>query len=265
MNQKTFLFIGGIHRSGTSLLHEILRSHPRVSGFHRTKVPQDEGQHLQSVFQPAKAFGGPGRFGFDERSFMDEHHSLTTAENAKILFNQWSRHWDLQRDYLVEKSPPNLVRTRFLQAMFPRSAFIIVLRQPIAVAYATEKMSRTSIASLIEHTLLCYERFLSDLPRLNRCFVLRYEEFVRNPQAVFDEICRFIDIEPVRIQQKVHANVNDSYFKKWEKDKARLLTSLPATHEERANRIGYSLHRTKDLLSVSFLGTHDGPVQLSSA
>ena len=34
---------------------------------------------------------------------------------------------------LVEKSPPNLVRTRFLQALFPDARQIVVTRHPIAV------------------------------------------------------------------------------------------------------------------------------------
>jgi len=77
-----FIFVAGLHRSGTSVLHQILRSHPSVSGFFNTGVPEDEGQHLQTVFRPAMAFGGPGRFGFDPNSYMNEHHRLATAKNA---------------------------------------------------------------------------------------------------------------------------------------------------------------------------------------
>jgi len=51
---KKFVFISGLHRSGTSILHRILRSSEGISGFHDTNVPQDEGQHLQSVFNPQK-------------------------------------------------------------------------------------------------------------------------------------------------------------------------------------------------------------------
>jgi hypothetical protein len=31
---------------------------------------------------------------------MDEHHRLATPENAKRLFLQWSRHWDLSKKHL---------------------------------------------------------------------------------------------------------------------------------------------------------------------
>ena len=55
---KKFVFICGLHKSGTSLLFRILRDHPDMSGFTNTGVPKDEGQHLQSVYPPAWRFGG---------------------------------------------------------------------------------------------------------------------------------------------------------------------------------------------------------------
>ena len=257
MEKKIFLFLGGLHRSGTSLLHGILRSHPKISGFRNSKVPEDEGQHLQSVYLPAKAFGGPGQFGFDESSFMDEHHPLVSAANAEELFKQWSKYQDLRCTYLIEKSPPNLVRTRFLQAMFSNSLFIMILRHPIAVAYATQKWSGTSIMSLIEHWLLCHERFLADLPYLTNCFVLRYEELVSSPQKRINRVYRFVGLDSVPIEREVHVGMNEKYFETWSKDKTGLLKRLPAAYEVRTNRIGYSLRHLEELLSAPFLGPHN--------
>ena len=57
------LFVGGLHRSGTTLLADLIAAHPLTSGFANTGVPADEGQHLQDVYPSARAFGGPGRFG----------------------------------------------------------------------------------------------------------------------------------------------------------------------------------------------------------
>jgi len=238
MNNKTFIFLGGLHRSGTSLLHEIMRSHPSISGFQNTGAPEDEGQHLQSVYPPASELGGPGRFGLDERSFMDDSHPLASPASAKKLLNEWGNHWDWRRNYLLEKSPPNLVRARFLQALFPRSMFIMVIRHPIVVAYATQKWSGTSISSLIEHWLLCHERFLSDLPRLRRCLVLRYEDFVARPQEVLDEAYRFVGINSEPLNRDVHQHLDLRYYEKWNED-ARS-ARLPSGYEERANRFGYS-------------------------
>lgn len=247
MDDKTFIFLGGLHRSGTSLLHQIMRSHPLVSGFQNTGAPEDEGQHLQTVYPPAREFGGPGRFGLDERSFMSESHSLASPSNAGKLFSEWAKRWDLRRDYLIEKSPPNLVRARFLQAIFPRSMFIMITRHPIAVAYATQKWSGTSITSLIEHWLLCHERFLSDLSRLRKCLVIRYEDFVARPQELTDQVYGFVGIDSAPVNCDVHKNLNQKYYDKWRKDYQS--TRLPTSYEGRANRFGYSLFSMEECIN----------------
>src|SRR6202167_514690 len=60
-----FLFLGGLHRSGTTLLFRMLREHPNMSGFVNNKVAdnwtplEDEGQFLQGVYPPHCVLGGP--------------------------------------------------------------------------------------------------------------------------------------------------------------------------------------------------------------
>ena len=121
------------------MLHRCLKDHPKISGFSQTNVARDEGQGLQSVYEPAATYGGVGSFGFDRRSFLDEDSSIATKDNAKKIFNEWSRYWNLNKNILVEKFPPNLVKTRFLQELFPNSVFVAIIRHPIAVSYSTRK------------------------------------------------------------------------------------------------------------------------------
>ncbi len=258
-----FIFLAGLHRSGTSLLHEILRSHPDISGFSGTGVPEDEGQHLQTIYPPAKDFGGAGRFALDPRSHMDEHHPLATEENARRLFAQWCPHYDLSRPLLVEKSPPNIVRTRFLQRLFPGSRFVVILRHPLAVAYATRKWRRlTPVGRLVRHNLLAYERFLEDMSYLEQVHVLRYEEFVLDPQGMLDGICRFLGVDPMPLRQEVRRDVNHRYFAMWDRDRrrlpGRLLLRFGPSLEARANRFGYSLLDPHRLLPVPWLAPMPG-------
>jgi sulfotransferase family protein len=261
LRNKQFVFIGGLHRSGTSLIHECLRDHPSVSGFNGTGVHEDEGQHLQTVYKPALEFGGPGKFGFDLSSFMDETNELVTDVSREQLLREWGKYWDLGRQILVEKSPPNLVRTRFLQALFPNSKFIIVLRHPVAVAYATKKWSHTSIPSLIEHSLQCYEQFLKDLPYLKSVYILRYEEFVASPQLTFDRITKFIGIDSIDLRREIKESINDKYFGRLESDCSKpilgwYLGRHLAHRERRANNFGYSLTKREVLRSAGIDGWH---------
>ncbi|HLB06983.1 MAG TPA: sulfotransferase, partial [Alphaproteobacteria bacterium] len=142
MNTHRLVFIGGLWRSGTSALFRCLREHPSVSAFVDTGVPEDEGQHLQTVYPPAGKLGGPGRFGFHRGGHITETSSLVSKANAQKLFDEWARYWDLEKPVLLEKSPPNLIRSRLLNALFPGARFIFVLRHPVAVSLATQKWSR---------------------------------------------------------------------------------------------------------------------------
>jgi hypothetical protein len=272
MKNHSFLFIGGVHKSGTSLLHDIIRSHPEISGFTETGVPRDEGQLLQSVYFPAYAYGGAGRFGFHEESFMDETHPLATEENAAALFSQWSTYWDLDKAYLVEKSPPNIVRTRFLQKLFPNTIFIIILRHPVAIAYATQKWRRNSVPTLIDHTLTCYERFARDISALENVYVLRYEELVQEPDRIIAHVFAWIEVSPHNPAMKIVSDINESYFFRWEGDQQQ--HKLGNTQgrftgswfgkgdnnlEERANVFGYSLIEPKKTLPLQMPGSYTRP------
>ncbi|WP_116364718.1 sulfotransferase family protein [Parahaliea mediterranea] len=246
LDHHDFVFIAGVHRSGTSLIHELLRAHPMISGFKDTPAyMEDEGQFLQTVYPRGEVFGGPGRFAFDAASHMTETHPLVSADNAQALFTQWSEYWDLSRPVLIEKSPPNIVRTRFLQALFPRTRFIVILRHPVAVAYATQKWSHTSIGSLIDHTLTAYEQFLQDQPALRHSLLLYYEDFVQAPQRHLDELLTFLGLPSIDLDRPVKQAINEHYFARWRADRWKFWKSaplrLPSSLEQRARRLGYSL------------------------
>jgi hypothetical protein len=243
-----FVFIGGLHRSGTSVIFRCLREHPLISGFENTGAPQDEGQHLQSVYPPGDTYGGPGRFGFEPEAHLTETSELITKENRLRLLAEWKRHWDLEKPVLLEKSPPNLIRMRFLQELFPNPYFLVVIRHPIAVSYATREWTNASLPELIEHWLVCHEKFEQDRQHVRRLFVLKYEDFVEKPQAALDTIYSFLGLPhyPNRIQ--VHSRLNEKYLKQWPTYQNDTLsggcmeaTQIRLQSERRVAAFGYSL------------------------
>jgi hypothetical protein len=254
-SDRVHVFIGGLHRSGTSLVHRCLAQHPLVSAFADTGVAADEGQHLQSVYPPANRHGGPGRFGLDQRAHLDETSPLAGAETRRRLEAEWSRHWDLSKPVLVEKSPPNLVRTRFLQALFPDARQIAVIRHPIAVAAATRKWSRTSYSRLIEHWLVCHERLEADARHLPQLHVIRYEDLVADPERQLADAFRYIGLDPEPSGQEVRQSVNDAYFRRWAAHRRNPIRRYDVERamrrfEGRSRRFGYSLSRP-DRLSAA--------------
>ena len=147
---------------------------------------------------------------------MNEDHLLATPQSAALLLKQWEIHYDTSCSHYVEKSPPNLIRTRFLQKLFPGSKFICILRHPLAVSYATQKWAKTSIKSLIEHTLLGYEILAKDLNHLANAYVLRYEDFVVKPQEEIANVYNFLELKDSKIQHNVKQCVNKKYFCRWD-------------------------------------------------
>jgi hypothetical protein len=245
---RSILFIGGLHRSGTSILHRIVRAHPEISGFTDTGVPEDEGQHLQTLFPVGLAFGGPGRFGFDPRAYMDESHPLATRDNAVRLSAEWAPHWDLGKAVLVEKTPLNLVRMRFLQALFPQAGFILILRHPIVVAFATWKYCRLPIPVLIEHSLRCYERAIADAACLKQFHALHYEDLIADTQAAIDPLWRFASVADHAVDSPIISNFNDQYFDVWQRERTQVAaeaereqTGWLAQIAARCAALGYSL------------------------
>ncbi|MCD6035088.1 MAG: hypothetical protein K0R63_829 [Rickettsiales bacterium] len=254
-----YVFIAGLHRSGTSLLHEMLREHPEISGFAGTGVPEDEGQHLQSIYRPAKDFGGPGRFAFNPNSYLDEESSLVTPENQQKLFKEWSRYWDLSRSILLEKSPPNIVRLRFLAAMFPQMKTIVVVRHPLAVSLATQKWSGTNLDNLLSHWEIAHQQLEQDLQGISSYIIVRYEDLVRSPDRVLARIYKYIGVAPHTPSQEIDSLSNTRYFRRWQVLwREQTLESLRIlVRRSRAYRAwGYSLMPPYVLKYVDVLSRH---------
>ncbi|MDX6480743.1 MAG: hypothetical protein QOG85_1253 [Gaiellaceae bacterium] len=247
--EHRFVFLAGLHRSGTTLLARLLAAHPEVSGFSGTDVDADEGQHLQTVYPAAKVWGGPGRFGFaPEAHFTEEQAS---EEKARQLFDEWSPHWDLSRPVLLEKSPPNLLKTRFLQALFPGSRFVVIVRHPIPASIPTARWRGTRRYDLLfKHWLHCHALFEADRDRLEHVHVLTYEQLAREPEATLRGVFEFLELEPIGPSEPVKGGANEKYFGQWREMKRdplmrAYLDLVSLRYERGARRYGYSLLRPR--------------------
>ena len=245
------VFVAGLHRSGTSLVHRCLAAHPDVSGFADTGVPEDEGQHLQTVYPPAYRYGGAGLFGFAPEAHLTETSPLATAASREQLLREWGPRWRADAAVRIEKSPPNLVRTRFLQALFPDATFVAVLRHPVAVAGATRKGRRRRLTyeTLVHHWVACHAVLAADAPHLQRLHVVRYERFVADPDAELGRIFAALELPPHPSGEHVRTGVNDGYLARWRSRRNPLRTldrrRAIGRWEPEVRRFGYSLVDTQ--------------------
>lgn len=261
LRNHELVFVCGLHRSGTSVLFQAIREHPQISGFENTESSEDEGMHLQTVYKPSGAYGGAGKFGFRAEAHLTEESPLVTEANRQKLFSEWQPYWDLDKSFLLEKSPPNLIRTRFLQAMFPKSSFIIVLRHPVAVSLATRRWYRTAriysirLRTVFEHWVICHEIFEKDRHHLQKYLVLKYEDFVQDPPQELEKVYGFLGLENNTPKLSVRSGINEKYYAQWKALLGGRISRFGAGRiasefEARVRPFGYSLMDVKKVDSV---------------
>lgn len=229
------------------MLASTLAGHSEISAFHDTGVAEDEGQHLQNVYPVVRSHGGPGRFAQHPDAHLTEISPLATAQSARTLMRQWGPHWDLTRTVLLEKSPPNLIQGRFLQALFRHCSFVMILRHPLVVSLATQnKAKHQSLSSLLEHWFAAHRLLEQDAAHLERLLVVRYEALASDPDASVARIADFLGLEPALPSVVLDPRVTQRYQDLWSRRcrsvggrvrKARLMRR----YEAKANHFGYTL------------------------
>lgn len=212
----TFVFLCALHRSGRSVMNRILAAHPQISAMDNTGVPDDEGEFLQNVYPKSRNHGGPGKFCFAPDAHLTERSRIVTDENRVRLFAQWSPYWDLKKPFLLEKSAPNIVSSRFLQAMFPNSVFIFLVRHPVAVALATDRDCLHSMPEAADHWSHAYKTMLADREHLKRHITVRYEDMIARPDHTMKIVYDYLGLPTEPVTEQVLPGINREYFKLWE-------------------------------------------------
>lgn len=188
-----FIFICGLHRSGTTLLERMLAVKYEVS-YLRASVPESEGQHMQSVYSAAFHFGGPGRFAFS-KEMRDELDALLNdpADCRAQIIAEWSHFVVGNSKTLLEKSPPNITKISWLRQTFPGCRFVIVIRNPRAVSAATQKWAKTPLIELMRHWNAAYTQALDNY-KAEDCVLVQYEELCRAPEEEISRVADFLNL-----------------------------------------------------------------------
>ena len=140
--RHSMIFVAGSPNSGTSLLRTLVAQAGLAEGMDRCAETTRcmymniEGQWLlklegQRFVSPVVAdVYRPGNLSnhLTEADAVDADAALVT------LWRMWSLYWDMSRAYLVEKSPANIMKIRWLDAVFRparRVRFLVTVKSPL--------------------------------------------------------------------------------------------------------------------------------------
>jgi hypothetical protein len=182
-----WLFIVGCNNSGTTLLVETLQSHPLIRS-----LPK-EGQRLTTAI-PNSAPLGIGRV-FSQRMDLFRRTENDPGDCVPHLRYDWAYYADPQPGIRLEKSPPNTLRSRWLQRHFSPARFIVLVRNPYAVCEGVARRRGHSIAEAAEHWRLVHDVLDEDMPQLDRCLTVRYESFCADPLPVLQQVQDFLGLD----------------------------------------------------------------------
>ena len=220
---QTMIFVGGLHRSGTTVVAQVVSGSPQASGLTETGAMMDEGQFLQDAYPQGSVLGGPTAWALNPRAHLTERDVENPDTLREQLWNSWSPYWDLSREFLVEKTPLNILRSRYLQAAFPDSGFLFVVRHPMLQALAVEKWYPDMrgkmgfrLAGLVELWCTAHETLSADLPHLRSASVAKYEHIVQDPVGEFERVGREIKLPAELKVENLASSRSERYSQRWE-------------------------------------------------
>jgi hypothetical protein len=181
-----WLFILGCTNSGTTLLRKILDHSPLI----RT-LPQ-EGQYLTRALPNATRMG-VGRV-FSRRLDVFRLTENSPGEPAARVQYDWAAWYPPGPGILLEKSPPNTLRSRWLQRHFKPARFLVLTRLPHAVCEGMQRRRGHSIEEAAVHWKRVHEILLEDMQHLDMCLTIRYEDLCDHPGKELTRIEDFLGI-----------------------------------------------------------------------
>lgn len=232
-SKAPMLFVVGSHRSGTSLLARELGKVTGFAGIEKNIVPENEGQHHQSVLKNAAYYGGPGRF-CSEILDIERDLKLSSSETIQLV-SQLSACYEIGADRYIEKSPVNLCRIALLRRVFPNAKFLHITRHPIATSLATKKWANEPVLKIIQDWFLGngYAKSFEGNGYYHR---VRYEDLSDNTKMA--ELCSWLGLErPMKLTS--FASTNEKYFSIWRKEYAGHENIKRALHSVDFERFEY--------------------------
>jgi hypothetical protein len=202
------VFIGGINRSGTTLMARILGSHsalavpPTEFLFFGRKADRPPADRREFERRLAEILRWPrvGEWGLDERDVLSRSHSWPANTKSLFLLPLVAYRDVLGKARVGEKSVLNEFRRDVFDAWFSDYRLVQMIRHPVA-AYGSAHAGRpTSLRHAIRWGRLWASSAAVALSRARRNptrhRLVRYEDLTEDPRETIAAVCEFVGMEP---------------------------------------------------------------------
>ena len=191
---KTWVFLVGCYNSGTTLLAELLGQHPSISAL------STEGHFITDQFIKDYDIGLPRMW--VEREDLFRLNEDDEGPDALRVKKEWAMRLDLKKPVLLEKSPPNSAKMRWLQKHFENAHFIGIMRNGYAVSEGiTRKADPKHLINSWPIEMSAYqwkrsnEVMQQDAEHLKKFMWITYEDLAGDTVETLNKITDFIGID----------------------------------------------------------------------
>jgi Sulfotransferase family len=197
---RQFIFVGGAARSGTTLVQNMLDSHPDICG-------APEFHHLPDIVRlRRKLYHSIANGWIDLICSYDDVDSYICSLIENLLLPLAD---DRGCRFLSEKTPNNVLVFSELIDLFPAAHFIYVTRDPRAVVasllqvgmrakkagWKTQDYTHSVLSSITYINQCLSSGFASQKIAPERVLGVSYESLVTNPENETQRICKFLEME----------------------------------------------------------------------
>nr|CAH7715005.1 unnamed protein product [Callosobruchus chinensis] len=192
--QIPLIFIGGVPRSGTTLMRAMLDAHPDIRCGQETRVIP---RLLQMRFHWLKS---------DKESMRLEQAGITKpvldAAIAAFMLEVIARHGE-PAPRLCNKDPLTIKSGTYVLELFPNAKFIFMVRDGRATVHSIITRKVTITGFDLTNYRQCIKKWNSAVESMNnqcrelgpsRCLRVPYEQLVLHPRKWMDKVLRFLDV-----------------------------------------------------------------------
>jgi len=196
---EQYLFIICMNNSGSTLLERVLKDCRNVVAFLAPGGPDEQvnGQRFVTDLMPT-----PGKMDVRCRRIWSEQADVLTDEsryNWPRIRQRWRREWQRNPKFrsanpriFLEKSPANVLRATMLQAHFENSSFILMQRNPYAVAEGIRRRTNLSLDRCIQHWIRCAQQQMRNEQTLRSVIRFNYEDLSERPGYCGEMLTRLV-------------------------------------------------------------------------